>query len=86
MTVSTYLRARCLGYQIPRPRGRVDALAFAALSAAGNNLNQLQRALNAGVIPEGAAILRRVSELREAVEAIRRALLATPESPYEAGK
>jgi hypothetical protein len=73
LPMSTFLRRVALRQQIPMPPSAGNLERWRELAPLANNLNQIARACNAGLVPEG--IYPVVIELAEQVRLLRLALL-----------
>lgn len=80
LPMSTYLRRVALRQRIEAPPSAANVARWRELAPLANNLNQLARACNAGLVPEG--IYPAVAALAEQVRLLRLELLgAAPDNP-----
>ena len=77
LPMSTYLRRVALRQRIEAPPAAINIERWRELAPLANNLNQIARACNAGLAPEG--IYPAVTELAEQVRLLRLELLGADE-------
>lgn len=81
LPMSTYLRRVALRQRIEAPPAEVNVARWRELAPLANNLNQLVRACNAGLAPEG--IYPAVAALAEQVRLLRLGLLGAAHDSQE---
>ena len=83
VTISDYLRSRCMDYPLPLAKSPMSARAFRVLSGLANNLNQLVRQVHEGWIRDTSHLVPVVEHLRTEIEVLRGQIAEGLEAPEE---